>query len=376
MRIVPTPFDSVFAVGPYPPPVHGASLATAAFIDRLQRAGCNIVRINTAAHSLNRSIIARATKVPRVLRGLAAAVRMASRPRTLLYLSVAGGAGQIYDGIFIGIFRASGNAIVLHHHSYAYLTKMRFVTRVVLRIAGKSATHIALCRDMRERLQQYGISSSRIVVLSNAFAVDDRNDDIRHARKTILTTLGFLSNISSAKGIFEFLRVFGELSAVQESVRAVIAGTFQDAGLERQVRQILNTMPNAQYVGPVYGDAKEMFFSKVDVLVFPTKYINEAEPLTIHEAMAHGVPVIAWARGCIPSMVSEPAGKLIGNDEDFVAVAVRQVKEWMASPVSFREVSEAARERFLNKRREAEHSTLAISTHVFSEGTVSEESRS
>jgi len=49
----------------------------------------------------------------------------------------------------------------------------------------------------------------------------------------------------------------------------------------------------------------------VDVLLFPTDYANEAEPLVIHEAIRSGAHVIACERGAIPDILSNGAGLVV-----------------------------------------------------------------
>src|SRR4029077_6117789 len=51
-----------------------------------------------------------------------------------------------------------------------------------------------------------------------------------------------------------------------------------------------------------------MCYVQVDVFVFPTNYVNEAEPLVLYEAMRQGVHVIACDRGAIAEMLRNGAG--------------------------------------------------------------------
>jgi glycosyltransferase involved in cell wall biosynthesis len=106
-------------------------------------------------------------------------------------------------------------------------------------------------------------------------------------------------------------------------------------------------------LGPCYGAEKESFWESIDVLLFPSKYSNEAAPLVVYEAMAHGVPVIAWERGCLSDMVSSNAGLLVPREKDFVAIAVGQLLAWQGDPGVFTEMSRAAANEF--KRQRGQH---------------------
>ncbi|EQD34016.1 Glycosyl transferase, group 1 domain protein, partial [mine drainage metagenome] len=96
---------------------------------------------------------------------------------------------------------------------------------------------------------------------------------------------------------------------------------------------------------------KNAFFDGIDTMIFPTLYANEAEPLVIHEAMQHGLPVIAYGRGCIPEVVTPECGRVIPPDEAFVPAALAQVAAWMQAPEMFQAASSAAAARFATLQR-------------------------
>jgi glycosyltransferase involved in cell wall biosynthesis len=100
-------------------------------------------------------------------------------------------------------------------------------------------------------------------------------------------------------------------------------------------------------VGPKYGQNKAAFFREIDVLLFPSGYVDEAEPLTILEAMMHGVPVVAYGRGAIGEIVFPGCGLVIDPAQDFVERAVAQLQVWKESPQALQQASNAARDRFL-----------------------------
>jgi len=262
-----------------------------------------------------------------------------------LYMSVSSGFGQLYELLFLLMARLRGMRIFLHHHSFAYLDQPNTLTTLLVAVAGSEATHIALSDGMASRLQHTYHKVMRVVAISNAvLLLEEAGSSV--APHHGLANIGFLGNIASEKGVFEFLDVAEKLEAIDKSVRAVLAGPFQDSEIERRVRERLTRMRSIDYVGPKYGLDKTAFFREIDVLLFPTKYLNEAEPLTIHEAMMHGVPVIAYGRGAIGEIVSSVCGLVIDPARDFVSPAVAQIQAWRESPWTLQQASKAARERF------------------------------
>ena len=165
-----------------------------------------------------------------------------------------------------------------------------------------------------------------------------------------MRVVAFLSNISEAKGIFYFLDTAEALLKRAPAIRVVIAGAFENSEIEQRVGERVSRLPNVTYVGAKYGEQKSSFFDSVDALLFPSVYRNEAEPVTILEANAHGIPVIASNRGCISDLISPGTGLIISQMERFAEEAADQVIRWMSDPGVFGQVSAAALESFALRR--------------------------
>ena len=48
---------------------------------------------------------------------------------------------------------------------------------------------------------------------------------------------------------------------------------------------------------------ESIHFFQIDILLLPTRYVNEVEPLVILESLRNGVPVLANSRGCIDCLL-------------------------------------------------------------------------
>jgi len=368
--------NKVVMVGAFPPPMHGMAAVNAAVSDALRQAVTIPLVIDLAASTLNRSLVARLIRLPRVLHGLARlGGKRGLRGRTL-YMSVSGGLGQFYELAFLLLARLRGMRIFLHHHSFAYLDKTSVLTWALIRAAGSGAVHIALSPGMDERLTS-AYNVTRIVPISNAvfFMANERTVVEREQ----LHTIGFLSNIAHEKGVFEFLDLMNAAEYSGLPLHALLAGPFPDIETERAVRSRLAGLPNVEYVGPKYGADKDLFYASIDALIFPTRYVNEAEPLTIHEAMSRGIPVIAYGRGCIPEIVGSDGGLVIDPAEPFVPAALAQLGRWLAGPAAFRIASTTAAKRFTSTYDESKarwHALVAeiVGTHVRADGADGERS--
>lgn len=270
---------------------------------------------------------------------------------SVLYMSVSGGFGQVYELAFALFARIRRMSMILHYHSYAYLDQPRRLTRTLIGVAGKRTTHVVLSDGMARRLEAtYPKALGRAVAVSNAGLLLDAPS--AHAPvRSALRTIGFLGNISGEKGVFDFLDVAAELERMGSPIKALLAGPFQDMETESAVRARLGELSQTRYVGPRYGAEKDEFFREIDVLLFPTRYSNEAEPLVVHEAMMSGVPVVAYDRGAIREVVVRGSGLVIDRNSDFAYLAVAAIRAWANSDADYREASRAARTAYVHARK-------------------------
>jgi glycosyltransferase involved in cell wall biosynthesis len=334
--------SAIVMVGAFPPPVHGMASVNKAIRDRLIAAGCRPAIFDLAGIGMRRSIAARLLRLPRVLWGLVRFGLLPKAPGRTLYMSVSGGFGKFYEVFFVCIARLRGDAIILHHHTFAYLDRYSVLAKVVVWFAGKRAIHVVLSSGMAMRLVSTYSVAHPLVVSNAVFFSHLLSSELVRMRNS-LRTLGFLSNISTEKGIFLFIGLIEECHRRGVPVNAMVAGPFQDPATERRVRRRLEALPFVKYFGAVYGDDKELFFSQIDAFVFPTLYVNEAEPLTVYEALSRGVPVIAYGRGSIPEVVTKDCGYVVDPDDEFISTAIPRIEQWLAHSESFAAASVAAR---------------------------------
>ncbi|MEN6617150.1 MAG: glycosyltransferase family 4 protein [Syntrophorhabdus sp.] len=333
----------LFMIGAFPPPVHGMAAVNAAVRELFKRAGVEPVVLDVAAESLNRSFAVRLGRLPKVTRGLMRLLFQHKIRDGSLYMSISGGFGQIYEILFLIVARFYRMRTYLHHHNFVYLDRPSFITRVLTTVAGSRSVHITQSHGMKARLMKNYTSVRRTVPVSNVVFLTD-SETRMHLPHTRLKTIGFISNITEQKGIFEFLQLAAFCEAQGLGLEAKVAGPFQDVYTERRVRQRFGELSAVEYIGPVYGTDKACFFGTIDTLIFPSR--SEADPVTIYEAMQAAVPVIAYGRGCIPEVVSPACGLVIDPAESFLPASLNQLKRWMDNSRSYNEASRSAVERF------------------------------
>jgi glycosyltransferase involved in cell wall biosynthesis len=340
-------------VGAFPPPVHGMAMVNAAMYEHLCSRGVVPLVLDLAPASLRRSWSNRLGRIRKVAKAFIRYSWETLRGRgNTLYVGLSGGWGQLYEALFVAVARLRGARIFLHHHSFAYLDRRQLPARLMARLAGSSATHIVICETQGRRLRQCYPTASRTRVVSNA-AIMCRTVVTRHRTRTSVERIGFLGNISLEKGIMELIAVAEQLERQGTGLEVHVAGPFENATVEKAVREAVARLHTLHYVGARYGSEKESFWQLMDVLLFPSKYSNETAPVVVLEAMEHGVPVIAWERGCLAAMVPPTAGLLVNRESDFVATSVERLMTWQRDPADFIEISKAAAKDFIRQHSES-----------------------
>jgi glycosyltransferase involved in cell wall biosynthesis len=347
-------------VGVFPPPVHGMAMVNAEMRDLLSGCGAEPLVLDLAPTSLRRNWFNRLARIGKVAKAFTRYLREIFGGRgSTLYVGLSGGWGQMYEALFVASARLRRARIFLHHHSFAYLERRKLPARLLVRLAGASATHVVICQTQEQKLRQSYPIASRTRVVSNA-AIMDRAVEAKHRTRTCVQKIGFLGNISREKGIMEVLAIAERLEGQGAGFEVYIAGPFENATVENAVQEAAARLHTVKYVGPRYGSDKESFWDLIDILLFPSTYSNETAPLVVHEAMAHGIPVIAWARGCLSDMVASDSGLLVQRDQDFVAVALECLLKWQRDPAVFAEMSNAAARDFSRQHEKSRDSLVAL----------------
>ncbi len=299
---------SIAFVGPLPPPLNGFSNVCAMMLVMLRSNGEVHVFDRAPRHTQPRQLIAQ------LLLPLRYAVLCLRRRDVVLYLALSGAYGQLYDWLYVLVSKVLRRPIYIHHHSFAYIYQPTRLNHWFFAWV-RSADHIVLSRSMGDALVGlYGLNPARVKAVSNAafYASAEALRPAPDGRAPL--RLGYLSNITFEKGIVEFFSILDRLRELHIEYRAHVAGPVAEA-TRATFEKLLSGASQVEYVGPVFGEAKDAFYRQLDLFLFPTKYANEAEPLVVYEALRQGVYVIACDRGAISEMLRNGAGAVFARDQ-------------------------------------------------------------
>jgi len=149
--------------------------------------------------------------------------------------------------------------------------------------------------------------------------------------KGVLTLLGAVRELARGGGRPVSLDVAGEWASeeFEQRVRSAVVAD----GLEREIR----------FHGLVVGEEKWQLFRQAHVLVHPTRW--DGQPVTILEALAYGVPVVATQVGAIPDTISSGVEGYVMRDGS-VAEAVAGVLELTRDDATYAAYSRRARQAY------------------------------
>lgn len=311
-----TPSDLVIAIGQFPPPVTGFSYITACVVE-VMRGRQEVLSVNIGPDANLAGLAKHLQRIARTARAcgmlLSHAVRHRSRTS---YVACEGSLGLVYTLAVVVLARGLGYRIILHHHSFNYVDARRRLMVLLLAFGG-DLRHAFLCSDMRDRFERTYGRIVQSVIISNAAFVAPSSPEQGTAPAGPLV-LGHLSNLTREKGLHLFLDLLRSEVARGRMVRGILAGPVALAEDRLLIEAACAELgPALSYLGPLYGAQKTAFYEDIDVFVFGTTYVNEAQPTVLFEALAAGCKVLSFDRGCIARQVEED-GLVLAKTADFV----------------------------------------------------------
>ena len=123
----------------------------------------------------------------------------------------------------------------------------------------------------------------------------------------------FFGRLNPTKAPENLAKVAIEISKKRKDIAFVWVGP--DEGKAQEVQELIKNYKNMQYLGPIYGkkNIAEMYQAS-NIYVLPS--YREGLPLTLFEAMASGLPIIASPVNGIPYEMKEPDNGFFVNYGD------------------------------------------------------------
>ncbi|MDP9835856.1 glycosyltransferase involved in cell wall biosynthesis [Neorhizobium huautlense] len=206
----------------------------------------------------------------------------------------------------------------IHHHSFRPINLgPTRSARALVAVSGPYQRHVFLSEKMRDRYADLYFSpelKARSFVLPNAYLFFEEKP--AGAVRSGPITMGHLSVLTREKGVDYLIALAERIFAKRDDFRFVLAGPVRDESLREEILAFCQKYPDrAEYLGPVYDDAKDAFYQRLDMFALPSRLIDEADPLVILEAYGYGCDILASSTGCIPERL-RTSDRLMSFDLD------------------------------------------------------------
>lgn len=269
-------------------------------------------------------------------------LRLLARGRiALLHIHVAINASFWRKYVFFLLAYLCRVPVALHLHAGRYPDYYRTQCGPLARLLMRSAfDRVQAVVVVSEELQAWVRSVStqgRVVVLHNPVLLPQRDDAPTRAPATLV----FLGHIEAGKGCHDLLRAMRTIVAAVPHARLLMCGGGQRAEA-RALAAALGLQASVDLPGWVDARERAALLDVATVFVLPSH--AEGFPMSLLEAMAHGVPVVATAVGGIPEAVRDGVDGLLVAPGDSAALA-RAVLGLLADPDARMRLGAAGRER-------------------------------
>ena len=304
-------------LGPIPPPINGQSLVMKQMVSELEPHFAVLRIVDTSEGKA----VGRLRPFRKILQSAKALSGV--RGSEAVYIAVKAGHGMWLTTAAACLARIAGARVFLHHHSYSYVRERKPRMVALTRAAGPLAHHIVLSQSMLTDLGNVMPEIHRGLIIGNAGLIDSNLLDLPLKSDGRGLVLGHLSNLTLDKGIAEVVDLAVALHQAGTEIRLVIAGPTADEESRLQLSRASAALGEQfEYRGPLSGQKKRAFFGEITHFIFPSRYIHEAAPLVIYEAMAAGVICVATRQGAIPEQLEGSPGVLTDSADSFVEQAL------------------------------------------------------
>ncbi len=316
----------VVIVGPTPPPVHGVSQIIGWLVDseELSRS-VQILHLDTSDRRSSENL-GRVDFLNIVLglKALFSIVKLCAvdRPSLVYYTLSQNTPALVRDTLLASVARLFSVATVpqLAGSGYEDIVARGGLSGSLVRRNLKRASLVLVLGQAQTGPIQAIAGHDRIGVAPNGLPLVAQEAEKRSDQGVCVFL--YLGSLKAAKGVVAALEAIAEVSASGRRVEAVFCGKWANDRERDSILEIVETLGLSgivDFAGVVEGKSKEAMLRRADVYLLPS--YGEGQPVSILEAMAHGLPVISTRVGAIPDTVIDGETGLLVEPGDKVGLS-------------------------------------------------------
>lgn len=155
---------------------------------------------------------------------------------------------------------------------------------------------VVLSEEWLEWFDSRGFSMDDYVVMHNAVSLPEE-PCFPCSHRDVL----FLGRLDARKSPDVLLRASKKMLTEHPETKLIFGGDGYPERYEALARE-LDIAEHCEFLGWITGEEKEALFRRAGVYCLPSK--NEGMPMSVLEAMAHGLPVVATPVGGVPQVIA------------------------------------------------------------------------
>lgn len=223
--------------------------------------------------------------------------------------------GSFYrKSIAAKIAKLFGKKVILHIHgaefNVFYDESPKFIKCLIKNVLDNVSSIVVLSRQWRKDIAKK-TSNKNIRVLYNPTVMKE----FSYSNSETVNVL-FMGRIGQRKGIFDIIKASEYIHDPNIQIWLYGDGDIEKA---KELVQQNNLQDKVNIAGWISGSKIGETYQKADIYLLPS--YNEGLPMSILEAMAHGLPIISTPVGGIPEAVKENINGYLIEPGDYKALA-------------------------------------------------------
>lgn len=187
--------------------------------------------------------------------------------------------------------------------------KSRIFNHFIASSLNSSFKSIAVSEDLAKKMKLMVKDKNKIFVLRNAVDTGrfnpTRNKRIRNTfdindEEVLILFVGYLDEF---KGIFELLNAFKVINSKNNNVKLMMVGTGPKKDDLLKILTKMDLENDVIFTGRIESQKIHKYYQAADIFVLPS--YTEGLPVSILEAMACGLPIVATSVGGIPEIIND-----------------------------------------------------------------------
>lgn len=262
----------------------------------------------------------------------------------IIHLHISARGSYKRKSIMARMAHKAGKYVILHDHDGEF--KKAFeeggdsYRRDVRKTFGIANRVVVLSEEWRDYFSENVCDLEKINVVHNGVKVPDQPCS-PCSRQDVL----FLGRLDARKSPDVLLRASREILSRFPETKIVFGG---DGEIEKNkaLAEELGIADRCEFHGWVAGAEREELFERAAVYCLPSK--NEGLPMSVLEAMAHGIPAVATAVGGVPQVIEDGVSGILINVDDEVALS-ESLASLLAEPELREELGRNGRDKVILK---------------------------